>query len=180
MFSGGFAQLEQDGFAQLGQDGRLGPDGACLQNKQVESTEASEMSKGSENVAALQQPASETGRVSEHDDTSNRSSVLDKLAGLNSDVCESSPDVLVTGLTTVQPSLDAIEQFTPVYNAADPIEEFSLETGVRDNASDGDALGEGGMAQLRAELGDLPPTTLRHDWFVSEDGFMSMHSWYRT
>ena len=123
MFSGGYKQLEQ-----VGQSGH---DGLCLQDVHVVSSELSVHAAVQKDVAALQQSVPDheqsVGDVVASNKRFKRSENLSATAGEpDSDVVDLSAEALITE----SHSFDAMEQFTPVENVADPIEEFSSETGA--------------------------------------------------
>ena len=73
-------------------------------------------------------------------------------------------------------SADPISQFTPVEDAVDPIEDFSLEAGV--NTADFDGVRVGGLfgAQSTDETDALQAAASQYEFGVTDDGFMSVQS----
>ena len=77
-------------------------------------------------------------------------------------------------------SPDVIEQFTPVENVADPVEDFSLEAGADVVVDSGEVhdgqYGTQAGSNLFGAHDDDPFAMSQHDCLVADDGFMSVQS----
>ena len=172
-----FSSMISGGYKQLEPIGQSGHDGPCLQDVHVESSEPSVHAAVHDDVATVQKSVLEHEKTVENDDVPNkrlkRSVSLSATArDDDSEVVGLSDDILAADSCSV----DVIEQFTPVENVADPIEEFSFEAGA-----DAVTCGNRGYANSEGthERADLNVFCgLGHDcnWFITDDGFMSAQS----